>query len=127
MKAKNKLGIWMDHSIAHLMEFTTKPVDIIFIESKLTENEEKELLAKTESLQNSKEKMQLSDYYKKLSEAIKNYKRIILFGPTSAKVELFDVLSEDNRFLKMKVEIKDTDYMTESQQQDFVMEYFSRA
>jgi stalled ribosome rescue protein Dom34 len=84
-------------------------------------------LAKNENLMLEKEKKQLYDYYKKIGETIKNYKRVILFGPTDAKVELFDLLSEDERFLKIKFEIKNTDKMTVSQQHNFVKEYFSEA
>jgi hypothetical protein len=127
MKTTKKLGIWMDHSIAHLMEFTSKHFEIETIESKFTNREKNKSLTKSESLMDNKQKQQLSDYYKKIGEAIKNYKRVILFGPTDAKVELFDLLSEDERFLKIKIEIKNTDKMTENQQYEFVRAYFSRA
>lgn len=127
MKTTKKLGIWMDHSIAHLMEFTSKHFEIETIESKFTNREKNKSLAKSESLMDNKQKQQLSDYYKKIGEAIKNYKRVILFGPTDAKIELFDLLSEDERFLKIKIEIKNTDKMTENQQYEFVRAYFSRA
>ena len=121
MGTTKNLGIWMDHSIAHLMEFTSKHFEIKTIESKFTNQD----LAKSETLMHNKQ--QLSDYYKKIGEAIKNYKRVILFGPTNAKVELFDLLSEDERFLKIKFEIKNTDKMSENQQHQFVKKYFSRA
>jgi hypothetical protein len=62
-----------------------------------------------------------------LGEVIKNHKRIILFGPTNAKVELFDILSEDDQFVKIKIEIKNTDKMTEDQKSSFVTDYFSKA
>lgn len=127
MKTKKKLGIWMNHSIAHLMEFTANHFEIKTIESKFTNKIKMQALAKSENLMHNKEKQQLSDYYKKLSETIKNYKQVILFGPTNAKVELFDLLSEDFRFLKIKIEIKETDKMTENQQHAFVREYFSKA
>lgn len=127
MKTKNKLGIWMDHSIAHLMEFTSNHFEIETIESKFTKNQEMESLNHNQSLINNKEKKYLSDYYKKLGETIKDYKRVILFGPTNAKTELFDLLSEDYRFLKIKFEIKDTDKMSRIQQHEFVREYFSKA
>ncbi|MFV8326476.1 hypothetical protein [Flavobacterium sp. ZS1P14] len=127
MRTTKKLGIWMDHSIAHLMEFTSKHFEIETIESKFTNEQKNKRLAQRESLRYSKEKRQLFDYYKKIGEAIKNYKRVILFGPTDAKIELFDLLSEDERFLKIKFEIKNTDQMTENQQHQFVKEYFSRA
>ncbi|MDO8316870.1 MAG: hypothetical protein Q7T12_05035 [Flavobacterium sp.] len=127
MKSTKKLGIWMDHSMAHLMEFTNKHFEIETIESELDNQEKIESLAKSENSNFSKEKKQLFEYYKKIGEAIKNYKRVILFGPTDAKIELFDLLSEDTRFLKIKFEIKDTDKMDENQQHNFVKEYFSRA
>nr|WP_315207603.1 hypothetical protein [uncultured Flavobacterium sp.] len=127
MKTTKKLGIWMDHSMAHLMEFTNKHFEIETIESELDNQAKIESLAKSENSNFSKEKKQLFEYYKKIGEAIKNYKRVILFGPTDAKIELFDLLSEDTRFLKIKFEIKDTDKMDENQQHNFVKEYFSRA
>jgi hypothetical protein len=127
MKTRKKLGIWMDHSIAHLMEFTNKHFEIKTIESKLTNEVKKESLSKSESLMHNKKKGLLLDYYKKLSEAIKDYEQVILFGPTNAKIEFFDLLSEDTRFLKIKFEIKNTDKMTENQQHAFVQEYFSEA
>lgn len=127
MKTRKRLGIWMDHSIAHLMEFTNKHFEIKTIESKLTNEVKKESLSNSESLMHNKKKRILLDYYKKLSEAIKDYEQVILFGPTNAKIEFFDLLSEDIRFLKIKIEIKNTDKMTENQQQAFVQEYFSHA
>lgn len=127
MKRRKRLGIWMDHSIAHLMEFTNKHFEVKTIESKLANKVKKESLFKNESLLSNKKKGLLLDYYKKLSEAIKDYEQVILFGPTNAKIEFFDLLSEDIRFLKIKFEIKNTDEMTENQQQDFVQEYFSHA
>lgn len=127
MSATKKLGIWMDHSMAHLMEFTSKHFEIETIESELSNQEKIASLAKSENSNFSKERKQLFEYYKKIGEAIKNYKRVILFGPTDAKIELFDLLSEDNRFLKIKFEIKNTDKMTKNQQHTFVKEYFSRA
>jgi hypothetical protein len=127
MKRRKRLGIWMDHSIAHLMEFTNKHFEIKTIESKLTNELKIENLSKIKSITPNKKKRLLLDYYKKLSEAIKDYEQVILFGPTDAKIEFFDLLSEDIRFLKIKFEIKNTDKMTENQQQAFVQEYFSHA
>ena len=127
MKRRKRLGIWMDHSIAHLMEFTNKHFEIKTIESKLHDDVKEETLSKSESLRHNKKKRLLLDYYKKLSEAIKDYEQVILFGPTTAKIEFFDIISEDIRFLKIKFEIKNTDKMTQNQQHAFVKEYFSEA
>ena len=127
MKPTKKLGIWMDHSIAYLMEFTTNPFEIKTIESKFTYEKKMEALVKSESLMHHKEQQQLSSYYKKLGEVIKDYNRVLLFGPTNAKVELFDILSEDERFVNIKIEIKETDKMSANQKDAFVKSYFSKS
>jgi hypothetical protein len=127
MKSKRKLGVWMDHSTAHLMEFTSDAFEVQTIEAKIDTKEKKQNLGTDEnSIREKKQQLQLS-FYRKLGEVIKNYYRVILFGPTDAKIELFNLLSEDERFLKIKMEIKDTDKMTENQKQSFVNSYFSKA
>ncbi|WP_338644858.1 hypothetical protein V5J73_08160 [Flavobacterium sp. KS-LB2] len=85
MKTTKKLGVWMDHNMAHLMEFTSKHFEIETIESKLNDQEKIESIVKSDNSNFIKEKKQLFDYYKRIGEAIKNYKRVILFGPTDAK------------------------------------------
>ena len=127
MATSKKLGIWMDHSFAHLMEFTSKHFEIETIESKFSNNNKNTHLAKSKNLILEKDQKQLYNYYKKIGETIKNYKRVILFGPSDAKVELFDLLSEDERFIKIEFEIMNTDKMTVNQQHNFIKEYFSEA
>lgn len=121
--AKN-LGIWMDHSNAHLMEFTTDPIETKTLASKFTHQEKEKSLGKSENLMQNKEQHQQSDYYKKLGEVIKDYEHVVLFGPTDAKVELLNVLRTDHRFEKIKIEVKQADKMTDNQQHAFVREYF---
>lgn len=125
MKSTIELGIWMDHSTAYILEFTSNPFEIKTIESKFSHRKKMETFAKSESLMHHKEQQQLSSYYKKLSAIIKDYKRVLLFGPTSAKVELFDLLRKDQHFDDIKIEIKETDKMTANQKNTFVKSYFS--
>ncbi|MBC7845145.1 MAG: hypothetical protein H7Y10_01475 [Flavobacterium sp.] len=127
MKTVKKLGVWMDHSIAYLIEFTSDSFKSITIESEFSRQDKIEALAKSESLMHNKEKQHLSSYYKKLAEVIKDYNEVVLFGPTDAKVELFAVLSQAGEFGKIKIEIKNTDKMTENQKTAFVKDYFSKA
>jgi stalled ribosome rescue protein Dom34 len=124
METKKKLGIWMDHSIAYLMEFTTSAFEIKTIESEFHKQKKIQTSSKSDSLMRNKEQQKLFSYYKKISEIIKDYKKVILFGPSNAKVELFDFLSEDERFIKIKFEIKNTDNMTKEQKNSFVMDMF---
>lgn len=44
----------------------------------------------------NKEQQQRTSYYKKLSAVIKDYKRVLLFGPASAKVGLLNLLRKDH-------------------------------
>ena len=125
MKSIKKLGIWMDHSTAHLMEFSENPFQIETIESKLTYEEKEKSLAKGESFMHHKEQQSRSDYFKKIAKVILNYNKVLLFGPTSAKSELFNLLREDNRFVNIKICIQDTDKMNAHQRQSFINEHFS--
>jgi len=126
MKIENSLGIWMDHQDAHLMEFTTDPIETKTIESKFTHQEKEQTLGRSENLMHNKEQHEEADYYKELGEIIRNYNDVLLFGPTDAKVELFNVLRKDHRFADIVIEIKHADKMTENQQHAFVKAYFSK-
>lgn len=126
MTTAKDLGIWMDHSSAHLMEFTQDPILTKTIQSKFTHQAKEHSLSKSENQMHSKEQHQQSEYYKSLGEVIKKYQAVILFGPTDAKVELLNLLRADHLFDKIKIEIKQADKMTEKQQHAFVKEHFSK-
>ena len=126
MSTAKQLGIWMDHSNAHLMEFTTDPIKTSIIESKFTREDKVQSLDKSEHLMHNKEQHQQSEYYKNLGAIIKKYEDVILFGPTTAKVELFNFLRADHNFEKINIEVKQTDKMTENQEHAFIKEHFSK-
>jgi DNA-binding LytR/AlgR family response regulator len=125
-ESAKKLGIWMDHSSAHLMEFTNDPIDTKTINSEFTHQVREQTLKKSESLMDHKEQHEEAAYYKKLGEIMQKYDDIILFGPTNAKTELFNILRADHHFETIKIEVMQTDKMTENQQHAFVREYFSK-
>jgi len=123
-KTKN-LGIWMDHASAHVMEITDPMVtNIVVCES--THEEKEKTLQKGESIMHNKNQQQQAEYYKRLGGVIKDYDEVLLFGPTDAKVELLNILKADASFSKIKIEIRQTDKMTENQEHAFVREYFSK-
>jgi len=126
MKTAKYLGIWMDHSSADIMEFTADPIETRTIESKFTHEDRVISFGKGEKQMHIKEQHQQSEYYRELGEIIEKYEGVILFGPTDAKVELFNVLRADNRFGKIKIEIEQADKMTKNQQHAFVREHFSK-
>ena len=127
MEKAKRIGIWMDHASAHLIEFTSDQIEPKTIESAFTHDvKENALNNKGESQIHVKEKHLQANYYKKLGEEIINYQGVLLFGPTNAKVELFNVLNADRRFANIKIDVKQADKMTENQEQAFVRNYFSK-
>ena len=125
MTTTKKLGIWMDHASAHVME-VADPIVTNIVLSESTHEEKEKTLQKGESMMQNKNQQQLGAYYKSLSETIKNYDEVLLFGPTDAKTELLNILKADLSFSKIKIETRQTDKMTENQEQAFVKEYFSK-
>jgi stalled ribosome rescue protein Dom34 len=122
---KNKcLAIWMDHSNAFLMELTKDTIVTKTIISESLDQEEEYSSDKHEKLIHKKEQHQLLSYYKKLSDSIRNYQEVLLFGPTDAKKELLNLLKSDHLFEKTKIDIENSDKMTESQMYTFVREFF---
>jgi len=126
MKAAKRLGIWMDHSIAHLTELNNDTIETRTIESKPEVQVNKDdLYYKDESHELNKEQGLLSSYYNKLSAIIVDYDEVLLFGPTDAKNELLNLIKKNHLFDKIKIEVKSADKMTENQQKAFVNEHFN--
>ena len=127
MKSKKQLGIWMDHSIAHLMELTNGSIVTSMVESKPKLLEDPQIIFKDESHSLNKEQGILSAYFNDLSDIIRDFDEVILFGPTEAKNELFNLLKENHLFDKIKIEVKPADKMTEIERTIFVKEYFNNS
>lgn len=126
MGKATKLGIWMDHTSAHVMEFTVDPIVTKTIEVTSSAEKKEYGFGQNEIMVHHKEQRQQTDYYKKLSELIHKYEEVLLFGPTDAKVELLNLLKDDHRFSKIKITVKQSDKLTENQQHAFVKDFFSK-
>ena len=74
----------------------------------------------------NKEQMDQASYYKKISDIIRSYPEVILFGPTDAKLELLNLLKADHLFENIKIEVLNSDKMTAKQMHDFVREHFKK-
>ena len=132
METLKKLGIWMDHSIADLIEFSkegfeTKTIGIETIESANAHPDKVEDHNRSESLKHNIENKIHSDYFKKIESSMKNYDVIVLFGPTTAKNELLNLIKDNHHFDKIKVVTVQSDKMTENQIHAFVASYFQKA
>lgn len=124
MKTLKKGGIWMDNSIANIIEYNLNPPSIITIESD-SKSPENTIVIGEKRIHN-REQQQHKEYYKKLSEVILHYDKVLLFGPTNAKAELFNILKENHHFNHIKIEVLTTDNLTQNQQMAFVQEHFSK-
>lgn len=120
------LGIWMDHTEANIMVYSNEDMVTTTIKSKFTQEVKEESISKGESGMHTKEKQLKAEYYKEIGKVIQNYEGVILFGPTTAKMELANILKEDHHFDKIKIEIQQAFKMTENQQHAYVKEYFSK-
>ena len=125
MKKENCIGIWMDHSTANLMEFTIDPIETKTIVSPFSHQAREDGLVKSESLMHNKEQHGQKEFYNHLEEIIRDYTNVLLFGPTDAKTELFNIIRADHRFADIKIDVLNADKMTENQQHAFVKKHFS--
>lgn len=124
MKKNKRMGIWMDHSNAFLMELIDDKIISNIVISEAGHSEKDFNLYKSEKLIHKKEQHLQSGYYKKLSELIRDFQEVVIFGPTDAKTELFNLLKTDHLFENIKIDISHSDKMTENQRHTFVREYF---
>jgi len=125
MKNVKKLGIWMDHTMAHIIELKNNSITSSTIESQSPQGG-KQNFGKDETLKQNTEQDQLSEFFKRLSTVIMDYPEVVLFGPTNAKTELHNLLKEDSHFKSIKIEVETTDNLTENQIQAYVKEHFEK-
>lgn len=116
----------MDHHNAHLIEFSTEVKETKIMTSDFTFQDKEETLQRSESEMHNKEQHKQTAFYKNLAAVIKDYNEVLLFGPTDAKVELFNFLKENHKYDNIKIEVKNTDKMSDVDQHHFVRDYFKR-
>lgn len=124
MTKTKRLGIWMDHSTAHCMNASTDLFEITTITSENSKRLNENAMNQGEKRMHAIEQNQQAKYFSKLTDIIKEYNEVVLFGPTDAKVELFNELRANHHFDTIKIEFKNTDKITENQCIAFVKDYF---
>ncbi|MBB6002596.1 hypothetical protein [Arcicella rosea] len=124
IKPTQYLGIWMDYSVAYLMEYTRDSMETEIMESNINHENRDETLNRSESLLYNKEQLKQRRFYDELGDIIKKYDEVILFGPTDAKVELLNILEKNHHFDKINISIEEADKMSENQRHAFVKSFF---
>lgn len=115
----------MDHANAHLIEFPIQTANQKNIQSTFDYTDKIESLTKSEHLMHNKEQHEQKAYYAAIGAEILKHDNVLLFGPTNAKNELLNSLRENHLFNEINIEIKQTDKLTNNQQDAFVNDYFS--
>ena len=126
MSNTKKLGIWMDHSSAHLIEFSAEPEPIRIIHSKFDHQTKELAMHQGESHMHTKEQHEQTEYYRALGQVIRNYAAVLLFGPTDAKTELFNLLQKDHHFTSITIDVLPADKMSDIHQRIFVNKHFAQ-
>jgi len=124
MKTQKQIGIWMDHSVANLID-TSLNTNKHNITSKFTDEVKEEALEKSESLMHNKRQQMNEAFYKEISEEILKYDAVLLFGPTDAKTELRNYLNKDQHFKNIKIDVASADKMTDNEKDAFVKKHFN--
>jgi hypothetical protein len=123
METKNNLGIWMDHSTAHLINLNSKNKSRSIV-SEFTSETKEEALIRSEILMHNKRQQMHEKFYEKIGAEILKYNHVLLFGPTNAKVELHNYLNKDLHFKDIKIDIEPADKMTDNEKDAFVKNHF---
>lgn len=117
MKSKKILAIWMDFSIAYLMEFTNNQVTTVTIESGGNHFKGMHKSQIDCNSLNFPNQEQLSSYYRKISGYIIDYEEVALFGPSGSKNELFSILLLNPLFDRINMSAKDAVKMNDSERE----------
>ncbi|WP_040253075.1 hypothetical protein [Psychroserpens mesophilus] len=125
MKTNNNLGIWMDHSVANLIDLNSKK-EFHSIVSKFTKETKEEALIRSESLMHNKRQQMNEQFYVNIGNEIIKYNHVLIFGPTNAKVELRNYLNKDLHFKNIKIDIESSDKITDNEQVAFVKNHFEK-
>lgn len=123
MKTQKKVGIWMDHLNANLIDLKATDGNRT-ITSKFNYDVQDEAIRKSENGMHNKRQQLTEDYYKEIADVILMYNHVLLFGPTNAKTELYNYIMEDLRFKDIKFTVEPADKMTDNQKDAFVKKFF---
>lgn len=133
--AHSKVGIWLDHREAALVEISDKGICTRFIQSGVEEhiNEKRGSRSKTpygpqgvfaEDKVDRRNQNQLNQYYSEVASGINNADSLYIFGPAEAKQEFAKYLEQNQAKKPTKVEVATADRMTETEIIEAVKKHF---
>ena len=126
MKTNRQLGIYIDYTKAFLMELINKKIVSRNIEFENLGDGERSNANKQTNSEHSIQQHHLQPaYYVEISDIIRNYDQVVLFGPSDSKNELFNLLKFDHNFDTIEIQNVNTDKLTDKQLHKFVLKYYT--
>jgi hypothetical protein len=126
-KPIKKIGLWLDHVNAHFIEIEDGQELFETIhsgkESLIRINGESENGIKMGNYRSTNNEHQiqmreneiLSDYYKNIAKRLQNFDEIFIFGASTAKDELYNLLRTNKQFDGKLIQVESSDHITKNQ------------
>jgi hypothetical protein len=138
-KVTKQTGLWLSHSQAHFIGY--KADSAFFIETidspyesivrmEGEGNDKTRFSANSERGSNNEKRKhnivqnELDEYFNLLESKLEASNEILLFGPGTAKEELFNRLSDNKIFRGKDIAVKSSDKLTENQMLSYVLDFF---
>ncbi len=136
-KETKQAALWLDHSQAHLFGYREGESYLIeTIESPLERKPRIEgegndttrfganYYSNNEDRKHNKMQNELASFFSELEGKLKDFDEILLFGPTNAKEQLFNRLSENKSYVSKTFSVESVGKLTENQTLAYVRDFF---
>lgn len=136
-----RIGIWLDHSKAYFIRYDSGESNLIEIVDSPHQRIKREKgearddtrftsnplhVSNNENRKHNVLQNELKQYYKILEPKTVIYDEILLFGPTLAKEEFYNIISELKAFKNKSIIVQSSDKMTENQKLAYVRDFFQQ-
>jgi molybdopterin converting factor small subunit len=136
---KKQIGVWLDHSEAHFIghsdsgAYTIETVQSPYERNKREAGENSDhtrfgananYTSNNENRKHNIAQNELNRFFDELESKLEPYDEILLFGPTTAKEQLYNRLSENKQFAGKTISVKPSDKLSQVHKEMFVADYF---
>ncbi|MBL0308139.1 MAG: hypothetical protein IPP77_00095 [Bacteroidetes bacterium] len=136
-KTEQQIGLWLDHTKAHFIDVSngTPVMETVFSDKESQVRIEGEgsdgarlgnhRATNNEIRKHNRDRDIMNDYFKMLANRLMAYDDIFLFGPTTAKDQLYNHLKESKSFTAKTINIQSAGHLTENQMVAEVKKFFN--